>query len=80
MKRPIDELPVVEISHTHTYDPARITDGCRVDINVELQGDTAGNISLDDPSDLHILRDAIDRYIKTNNINPPEIDHLDNEN
>ena len=77
MKRKLEDLPVVEISRTHVFDPARVTDGSRVDINVEVQGDTAGNISLDDPSDLHILRDALDQYIKINNINPPTIEPND---
>ena len=80
MKRPIEELPVVEICRTQVFDPARVIDGSRVDINIVVQGDTAGNISLDDPSDLHILRDAIDRYITTNNINPPTIEPHVEEN
>lgn len=80
MKRKLEDLPVVEISRTQVFDPARVTDGSRIDINIEVLGDTAGNISLDDPSDLHILRDAIDLYIKTNNINPPTIEPHDKEN
>lgn len=80
MKRKLEELPVVEISLTQVFDPARVIDGSRVDINIEVQGSTAGNISLDDPSDLHILRDALDRYIKTNNINPPTVEPHVEEN
>lgn len=80
MTRRIEELPVVEISLTQVFDPANVINGSRVEINVELQGDTAGCVALDDPSDLHVLRDAIDRYIKTNNINPPTIGPHDEDN
>ncbi|MCI9173286.1 hypothetical protein [uncultured Duncaniella sp.] len=78
MNRNVEELPVVEISSTSIFDPVSITSGERIDINVEVQGDTAGYVSLDDPSDLCILRDAIDAYIRKYNIKPFNLSNDDN--
>lgn len=80
MNRKVEELPVVEISCTSIFDPVSITSGERIDINVEVQGDTAGYISLDAPSDLYIIRDAIDAYISKNNIKPTNLSDNDNNN
>ena len=74
MTRHIAELPIVEISRTTTFDPSGAADACqRVEVSVEVQGDSAGFITLDDPADLYILRDALSEYIDRNNINPPTI-------
>lgn len=69
MTRPVSELPNVEISSTFHYDPADVASGDSVKISVQYNGCDAGEIVLDRPEDLTVIRKAIDTYFRRLDIN-----------
>lgn len=64
-------IPVVTISSNTSMDSESGVTSCNVIIDVESGEYGCGFIVLDEPGDLHILRNAIDEFINTNNIKNP---------
>lgn len=69
MTRPVLDLPEVEISSTFLYDPTDVTTGDYIMISARYKECAAGEIVLDRPEDLIVLRTAIDTYISKHKIN-----------
>lgn len=64
-------VPDVVISSNIASDSKTGTNAANIIIDVKVEGYSNGFVVLDDPSDLYILRKAIDDYITSNNIKNP---------
>ena len=72
-------VPKVVITPTITTDSDTGINDISILIDIQIAPDLSnGFVVLDDPEDLYILRDAIDKYISTNNIKKSTSMNTDN--